>query len=118
MIRALGMGLCLGMIAAAGAAQAPAPRFDGIWDLTWQTRHGPERRGYFVLRRQGSALRGQIHGQGSVTANGSIEGNGFVLRGSRMLVPYRIEGHVSGDRMEGALKVMSVDRRFTGVRRP
>lgn len=47
-----------------------------------------------------------------------MNGAGFVLRGSRMLVPYTIEGTVRGDRMEGALKMLSVDRRFTGVRRP
>ena len=50
-------------------------------------------------------------------AIGSTSGSSFVLRGSRMLTPYRIEGRVTGDRMEGALKVLSVDRRFTGVRR-
>jgi hypothetical protein len=107
----------LGLATLAFAARAQAPRFDGIWDLIWQTRSGPRQRGYLVLHQGGNALSGEIHGQGSITASGTIGGSAFVLRGSRMLVPYRIEGNVRGDRMEGALKVMSVDRRFTGIRR-
>ena len=117
-MRWIAITACTAALAASAAAQAPAPRFEGIWDLTWQTRHGPQRRGYFVLRRQGTALHAELHGQGSVSAEGNVNGNAFVLRGSRMLVPYRIEGTINGDRMEGAFKMMSVDRRFTGVRRP
>ena len=109
-------------LAVAGAtalpAQAPAPRFDGVWDLTWQTRRGPQQRGYIVLTRRGAAIEGEIHGRGSVRARGTVSGAGFVLRGSRMLVPYTIEGNVRGDRLEGSLNMLSVDRRFTGVRRP
>ena len=112
------LALCLAALAVPAAAQAPAPRFDGIWDLIWQTRRGPRRSGYFVFRQQGSALHAELHGRGSVIADGNVDGNVFVLRGSRMLVPYRIEGRIDGDRMEGAFKAMSVDRRFTGVRRP
>lgn len=110
-----GFGFCL--LAAAAIAQPPAARFDGIWDLIWQTRRGPQQRGYLVLNQSGGALSGEIHGRGSIRARGSAAGASFMLRGSRMLVPYRIEGRVDGDRMEGALKVMNVDRRFTGVRR-
>jgi hypothetical protein len=109
--------LGLASLAFAAQAQAQAPRFDGIWDLIWQTRSGPSHRGYLVLHQGGNALSGEIHGRGSITASGTVSGSAFVLRGSRMLVPYRIEGRVRGDRMEGALKVMSVDRRFTGIRR-
>lgn len=119
-MRAAGAGLLALAIAGAAAlpAQAPAPRFDGIWDLTWQTRRGPERRGYIVVTRHGAGLAGEIHGRGSVRARGTVSGAHFVLRGSRMLVPYAIEGSVRGDHMEGSLKVLSVERRFTGVRRP
>lgn len=102
----------------AAFAQAPASRVEGTWDLTWQTRRGPQQRGYLVLSRRGAVLEGEIHGQGRVRASGSISGSGFVLRGRRMLVPYAIEGMVRGDRMEGSLRMLSVDRRFTGVRRP
>jgi hypothetical protein len=107
----------IGIASLAFAAQAQAPRFDGIWDLTWQTRSGPRQRGWLELHQRGTGLSGEIHGRGAVSATGTVAGSSFVLRGSRMLVPYRIEGHVRGDRMEGALKVMSVDRRFTGIRR-
>jgi hypothetical protein len=117
-MRSLPAALLALLIALPAAAPAPAPRFDGIWDLTWQTRHGPQQRGYFVLRRQGDRLEGEIHGQGSVRASGTVNGSVFQLRGSRMLVPYRIEGRVHGDRMEGELKILTVDRRFTGIRRP
>jgi hypothetical protein len=106
------------LVAAAATAQAPAASLDGTWDLTWQTRRGPQQKGYLVLSRSGAALSGEIHGRGSVRATGSASGSSFVLRGRRMLTPYRIEGQVSGDRMQGSLKVLSVDRRFTGVRRP
>jgi hypothetical protein len=109
--------LGLASLAFASQAQAPPPRFDGIWDLTWQTRSGPRQRGWLELHQHGTGLSGEIHGRGNVSATGTVTGSSFVLRGSRMLVPYRIEGHVRGDRMEGALKVMSVDRRFTGIRR-
>lgn len=34
-----------------------------------------------------------------------------------MLVPYRIEGRLEGERLEGVLKVLSVERHFTGARR-
>jgi len=110
--------LALAAAAAPPPAQAPVPRFDGIWDLTWQTRRGPQQRGYIVLTRRGAGIEGEIHGRGSVRARGTVSGAGFVLRGSRMLVPYTIEGRVHGDRLEGSLKMLSVDRRFTGVRRP
>jgi len=117
MLRPLAGAVAILSLALAAQAQAPPPRFDGIWDLTWQTRNGPRQRGYIVLRQRGAVLTGEIHGRGSVNAAGASTGARFVLRGSRMLVPYRIEGSVRGDRMEGALKAMSVERRFTGARR-
>ena len=101
-----------------GAAAQPPRGVEGTWDLIWQTRHGPQPSGYLVLTRRGAAIDGEIHGQGSVRASGTVTATGFVLRGRRMLVPYTIEGRVRGDRMEGSLKMLSVDRRFTGRRRP
>ena len=98
------------------AEAAPAP-IGGIWDLTWQTRKGPSRKGYLVIEQSGARLVGRIHGQGSVTAKGSIAGSAFTLRGSRLAVPYVISGSVEGGRMTGSLKVLSVERRFTGLRR-
>jgi hypothetical protein len=34
-----------------------------------------------------------------------------------MFIPYTLAGSVSGDRIEGTLKVMSVERQFVGRRR-
>ncbi|HEX8625576.1 MAG TPA: hypothetical protein VF782_10915 [Allosphingosinicella sp.] len=106
----------------AAAAQSrttasPSP-IAGTWDLTWQTRKGPRREGRFVITQQGSALRGEIYGRGSVKAKGTASGSTFTLRGSRMAVPYTIAGRVAGNRMEGTIKVLSVTRRFAGTRRP
>jgi opacity protein-like surface antigen len=107
--------------APAAAAQAPQPavaRIAGTWDLTWQTRKGPRREGRFFITQQGSALRGEIYGRGRVKAKGKVTGSDFTLRGSRMAVPYTITGRVAGNRMEGAIRILSVTRRFTGARRP
>jgi hypothetical protein len=102
---------------AVGPAAAAPTSVAGTWDLTWQTRSGPKREGWFVLTQRGSELRGEIHGRGSVNAKGSVSGNAFTLRGSRLAVPYTITGRIEGDRMEGRLKVLSVTRAFTGARR-
>ena len=110
-----------GMIAAGLALSTvqaqPAASIEGTWDLTWTTRRGPERNGYMVITRSGNRLQAQIHGKGEVKAKGSLNGSAFSLKGSRMAVPYRIEGIWHGDRLEGSIKVLSVERRFTGVRR-
>lgn len=106
------------LLALGAAAAAPPPRnVAGTWDLTWQTRKGPSRKGYLVVAQQGTQLRAQIHGQGEISAKGEIAGAAFTLRGSRYAVRYTIAGRVEGDRMAGSLKVLSVERRFTGQRR-
>jgi hypothetical protein len=98
------------------SAQAPAT-IQGTWDLTRQTRHGPERSGYLVIRADRDRLVAQIHGRGAIKASGSAAGNSFSFHGTQMLVPYALSGTWSGDRMQGELKVMSVDKHFTGQRR-
>jgi len=95
----------------------PAVQLSGTWDLQWQTRRGPSPGGYLVISQNGRELTAQLHGRGSIQASGSIEGNGFILRGSRLFVPYTLTGTMSADRIEGTLKVMSVERQFTGQRR-
>jgi hypothetical protein len=106
------------------AAPAPASQYQppaamaGTWDLTWQTRRGPRREGYFVIRQDGERVEAEIHGRGAVKARGTVNGSAFALRGSRMAVPYRIDGRVSGAHLEGTIRILTVERRFTGTRRP
>lgn len=117
------MRLLLGATILAASAPLPAQpqsaptAMAGTWDLTWQTRRGPERKGYLVVRQSGANISAQIHGQGSVNAKGAMTGNSFILRGSRMMVPYTISGKVDGDSLTGSLRILSVERRFTGARR-
>jgi hypothetical protein len=99
------------------AAQAAPADIAGTWDLVWQTRHGPSRSGWLVVTQQGSRIAAEIHGQGAVKAKGEITGADFTLRGSRLAIPYTISGRVAAGRLEGSLKILSIDRRFTGTRR-
>jgi hypothetical protein len=89
----------------------------GTWDLEWRTARGSSPGGYLVISQSGSSLDVQLHGRGSLRASGALQGNSFTVRGSRMFVPYILAGTVSGDRIEGTLKVMSVERPFVGRRR-
>lgn len=98
------------------AAQQPIA-VAGIWDLTWQKRSGPEKNGFLILRQKGAELAAEIHGQGSVRAEGRMAGDSFTLRGSRMAIPYTIRGRVEAGRLVGSLKILSVERSFTGTRR-
>ena len=114
----------LGFVAALGlaafAVRAPAQvanSISGTWDLYWQTRRGPRQSGHMVFRQNGSALRAELHGQGQVSARGTVNGDSFSLRGTRMLVGYRIDGRWQGDRLEGSFRVLTTNRSFTGVRR-
>lgn len=113
--------LAIGLLAAAATAQPapaqPAGSISGTWDMYWQTKSGPKKSGFMVFRQNGSDLRAELHGKGKVNARGSVTGDSFVLRGTRMLVGYRIEGRRQGDRLQGSLKVMSIDKPFTAVRR-
>ncbi|MEA3049263.1 MAG: hypothetical protein QOG84_1099 [Sphingomonadales bacterium] len=99
------------------AAQAAPADIAGTWDLIWQTRHGPSRGGWLVVTRQGSRIAAEIHGRGAVKAKGEITGADFILRGSRLAIPYTISGRLEGNGLEGSLKILSIDRRFTGTRR-
>jgi len=116
----LSIAALLAAPAAPAAQPGPAPAasaIEGTWDLIWQTRRGPRPSGWLVLRVTGNQVVGEMHGRGSVTARGSTTESGFTLRGTRMLVPYTVEGRVTGAHMEGRFRVMSVERRFTATRR-
>jgi hypothetical protein len=100
----------------AHAAPAAEP-FTGTWDLTWRTRKGEVQRGYLVLRQTGARLSGEVHGQGSLKAVGTVDGDTFALHGRRMGAPFRISGRLRSGRLVGSVKVLSVDRPFMGARR-
>lgn len=105
------------LFALLGVAPAPPASLAGTWDLAWKTRHGVSRSGWLVIRQEGARISCEVHGKGEVKASGRIDGTHFLLRGTRMLVPYTIEGDLAGDRIEGDLKVLKVVRHFTGARR-
>ena len=109
-----------GGLAAAQPPPPPAPTesFAGTWDLTWRKRQGGESRsGHLVIRQTGRRLTAEVHGQGSLRAAGEAEGPVFSLRGRRMGVPFTIGGRLQEGRLVGSVKVLTVDRRFVGVRR-
>jgi hypothetical protein len=114
--------LSLGSNSAAAAQAMPGPPAgkvaQGVWDLTWQTRRGPEANGFLVLTENGTQLSAKIHGRGAVSARGLLSGTRFHLTGKRMLTPYRIDGEINGNTLRGSIRVLSVQRHFTGVRRP
>jgi hypothetical protein len=124
------LALCLLIISQSGQAGANAfqggaapiaiplqQTAEGVWDLTWETRRGPERSGYMVIRQSGAQLRAQIYGRGAVKASGTLIGSKFTLRGSKMTVPYVLEGHLNGRGLVGSIRILSIERRFTGLRR-
>jgi pimeloyl-ACP methyl ester carboxylesterase len=101
----------------AAAETGSAAVLQGTWDLEWRTARGSSPGGYLVISQSGGKLDVQLHGRGSLRASGTLQGNSFTVRGSRMFIPYTLAGSVSGDRIEGTLKVMSVERQFVGRRR-
>lgn len=109
--------MVIGFAAFLLAAQAAPASIAGTWDLTWQTRHGPSKSGWLVVTQQGNRIAAEIHGQGAVKAKGEINGADFTLRGSRLAIPYTISGRIEGGTLTGSLKILSIDRRFTGTRR-
>lgn len=102
--------------ALAQSVRAAEP-FTGTWDLTWRTRKGEVQRGYLVLKQTGPRLLGEVHGDGSLKATGTVDGQSFALRGRKMGAPFTIAGRLEGDRLVGSVKVLSVDRAFVGARR-
>ena len=98
------------------AGQAPAS-FAGTWDLVWQTRHGPDAKGFLVIAQQGNRITAEIHGQGHVKAKGEAIGTAFTLHGSRMAIPYTLSGRLEGEKLQGSLQILSLTKFFTGTRR-
>ena len=103
---------------AAPAQAAPAPkRIGGTWELSWKNRRGETRKGSMMVEQQGTKLVAQVYDRGGATATGSIAGSSFILRGSRLGLPFTVTGRVQGRRMTGLLQALGTERRFTGVRR-
>ncbi|MBV9930380.1 MAG: hypothetical protein JO013_05500 [Alphaproteobacteria bacterium] len=100
----------------AGAAPPPAS-VGGVWDLTWKNAHGETRGAWLLMRQQGRHVDAELHGRHNVNASGLVEGSRVELRGSRLLIPYRIVARVAGDRIEGGVSAPGFERRFTGQRR-
>lgn len=106
------------LIAALVAAAAPPPAsVAGVWDLQWKNAHGAARSAWLLLRQRGGRIEAELHGRHEINAAGPIEGSRFELRGSRLLIPYRIVARVEGDRIEGAVAAPGFERHFVGVRR-
>jgi hypothetical protein len=109
----------IGLLAAAAllAGAAPPAPVAGVWDLEWKNAHGATRSAWLLMRQRGERIECELHGRHEVNAAGRIEGGRFELRGSRLLIPYRIIGRVEGGRMEGAVAAPGFERHFVGVRR-
>lgn len=98
-------------------ATRPAGTLSGTWDLTWSTRKGEVQRGYLVIRQTGARLVAEVHGQGQLRAAGTSDGDAFTLKGRKLGTPFTIDGRLHDARLLGSVKVLSVNRRFVGVRR-
>ena len=101
---------------AAWAARGPQ-QVGGTWDAVWRNSRGEARKGLIVIDQRGTQLTARVESHGNVTATGTLQGNAFTLRGSRMGVPFTIQGQVKGRKMSGALNAILVERSFTAVRR-
>ena len=102
------------------AAQGAALRnqqIGGVWDVTWRSRSGAERKGLIVVEQRGSQLSARIEDRGNVTATGSIAGSAFTLRGTRFAIPFTVTGRVNGRKMAGTLTALGSERRFSGTKR-
>ncbi|MFL5541863.1 MAG: alpha/beta fold hydrolase [Longimicrobiaceae bacterium] len=89
----------------------------GRWAMFWITANGPRESGWLVIRQEGARVTAELHGQGSIEAEGTIRGSLLVLSGRRMLVPFELRAAARGDTLTGVLRVLSLRRPFTAVRR-
>jgi len=109
-------GVPLPAPASAAASRGPH-QMGGIWDVTWRSRRGLERKGLIVVEQRGSRLSARIEDRGNVTVTGSIAGSDFTLYGTRLAIPFTVTGRVAGRKMTGALTALGMERRFSGTRR-
>jgi len=95
----------------------PPANVAGRWTMFWTTANGPRESGWLVLGQEGARVTAELHGQGSIEAEGTIRGSLLVLSGRRMLVPFELRAAARGDTLAGVLRVLAVRRAFTAVRR-
>ncbi|HEU0016373.1 MAG TPA: hypothetical protein VFQ45_22020, partial [Longimicrobium sp.] len=90
----------------------------GRWALFWTTPAGPAESGYLVLRQDGGRVEAELHGRGSLRAEGRVRGELLVISGRRLLAAFELRATVRGDSLvDGTLRVQSTERAFTAVRR-
>jgi hypothetical protein len=89
----------------------------GTWDLSWRSRRGNLRTGYMVVEQRGAQLFAEVFDRGGATATGTISGSDFILRGTRLAIPFTVTGRIKGNRMVGTLTAIGTERHFTGIRR-
>jgi hypothetical protein len=70
-----------------------------------------------VVDQRGTQLVAQVYDRGGATASGTVSGSDFILRGTRLALPFTVTGRAKGGRMTGVLFALGVERRFTGIRR-
>lgn len=112
----LSTGVALLSEAPAQAARGPQ-QVAGVWEASWENSRGDARKGLIVIEQSGTALSARIESHGNVTATGTLAGESFTLRGSRLGVPFTISGRVKGRKMAGMLTAILIERRFTATRR-
>ena len=107
-----------GVTSAPAEAAARGPQqIGGTWEAAWRNSSGELRRGLIVVQQNGARISARIESHGNVTATGSITGSNFILRGTRLGVPFTVTGRVAGKKMTGMLTAILVERHFTATRR-
>jgi hypothetical protein len=105
------------LVSEAQARTARAQQIGGTWVANWQNSRGETRKGLIVIDQRGTQLSARIESHGNVTATGTLDGQYFTLRGTRMGVPFTVSGRLQGKKMSGALTALFVERQFTATRR-
>jgi hypothetical protein len=117
------MGACLGLLLVAGyvvAADAPAPKVAGPWEMTSEGRQGPMTQ-TLTFEQDGEKLKGTVKGQrGEAPLEGTIKGKDIKFSVKRtgpqgeMVIEYT--GTVDGDAMKGTVQSPMGSRDWTAKR--
>jgi hypothetical protein len=117
------LGACLGLLLAAGlvvAADTPAAKVAGAWELTSEGRQGPTTQ-TLTFEQDGEKLKGTMKGQrGEAPVEGTIKGKDIKFSVKRsgpqgeMVIEY--SGTVDGDSMKGTVQSPMGSRDWTAKR--